>query len=53
MVFRANSHGFTDIWLGSSNRLHMALQEHGTWAEELGIWTWAKRVDPEHLSQIG
>ena len=52
MVFRANSHGFTDIWLGSSDRLRMALLEHGTWAEEMGIWTWAKRVDPEHLSRI-
>jgi hypothetical protein len=39
MVIRANSRGFTDVWLGSSDRLRMALQEHDTWAEELGIWT--------------
>jgi len=52
MVFRANSRGFTDIWLGSSDRLRMALQEHGTWGEELGIWTWAKRVDHGHLSRL-
>jgi hypothetical protein len=39
MVIRANSRGFTDVWLGSSDRLCMALQEHGTWAGELGIRT--------------
>ena len=32
---RANSRGFTDVWLESSDRLRMALQEHGTWAGEL------------------
>ena len=36
---RANSRGFTDIWLESYDRLRMALQEHGTWVGELEIWT--------------
>jgi hypothetical protein len=39
---KANSCGFTDVWLGSSDRLRMALQEHGTWAGELGIRTWPR-----------
>ena len=52
-VLRANSRGFMDIWLGSSDRLRMALQGHDTWAGELGILTWAKRVDAEHLSRMG
>jgi hypothetical protein len=53
MVIRVNSRGFTDIWLGSSDRLCMALQEHGTWAGELGIRTWPRGVDPEYLSHMG
>ena len=52
MVFRANSRGFTNIWLGRLDRLHMALQESMTLGPgAVGIWTWAKRVDPEHLCQ--
>jgi hypothetical protein len=45
MVFRASfmdARRFTDVWLGSSDRLRMALQEHGTWARELGIRTWPR-----------
>ena len=50
MVIRAKLSRFHEyIWLGSSDRLPIAMQEHGTLAGELGIWTWAKRVDPEHV----
>jgi hypothetical protein len=42
MVIRVNSRVFTDVWLGNSDRLCMALQEHVTWAGELGIRTWPK-----------
>ena len=52
MVFRANTCGFTDVWLGNSDMLRMALQEHGPWPGELGIQMWAKRVDPEHLFRM-
>jgi hypothetical protein len=39
---RANSRGFADVWLGSLDKLRMALLKHGTWAEELGIRTWPR-----------
>jgi hypothetical protein len=47
MVIRANSHGFTDVWLGSSDRLCMAL---GPGAGNTNV---GKRVDPKHLSHMG
>jgi hypothetical protein len=53
MVFRANSRGFTDVWLGSSDRLRLALLEHDTWAGKLGNTDVAKGVDPKYLFRMG